>query len=261
MATAGSPLSQAIIASPLVDPKSGRLTTAGVQWVQTVGRIVGTAFNQQAQLQGPIAPTAVLSVRGVPLATILANISNASVVQAAGIDFTLPYLNKNINNIPDAGPNFPLTGGAEAFEAFIASLPGPGQVLVYNGTQWIPTTLAAGGVTQIVAGTNITILPVGGTGAVTINGAAAGTSYIKGTVTVNGGGALSGTFRGTGAVAGATTAMAAIASAPSLISLCTTNPVNVAADVVSANTVEVQVTLPNIGVGWNNITFQVVVFP
>ena len=71
----------------------------------------------------------------------------------------------------------------------------------------------------------------------------------------------SGTFIGSGTVTGATTAMAAIASAPGLLALCTTNQCTWNADVVSANTVEVQVTLPNIGPTWGNIAFNIVVFP
>lgn len=63
--------------------------------------------------------------------------------------------------------------------------PTTGQVLEWNGTNWVPATIAAGGVTQIVAGTNVTIDPVGGTGAVTINatgGGGGGSSSVAGTV-------------------------------------------------------------------------------
>lgn len=46
--------------------------------------------------------------------------------------------------------------------------PGLGNGLIWNGTTWAPGAIQAG-VTQIVAGTNVTISPAGGTGAVTIN--------------------------------------------------------------------------------------------
>lgn len=49
------------------------------------------------------------------------------------------------------------------------SAPTSGQVLEWNGSNWVPATPAAGGVTSIIAGTNVTINPVGGTGDVTIN--------------------------------------------------------------------------------------------
>ena len=65
------------------------------------------------------------------------------------------------------------------------SAPTSGQVLEWNGTNWVPATPAPGGVTQIVAGTNVTIDPVGGTGAVTINaagGGGGGSNAVAGTV-------------------------------------------------------------------------------
>ena len=51
------------------------------------------------------------------------------------------------------------------------SAPSVGQTLKWDGTNWVPSDDNEG-VTQIVAGSNITIDPVGGTGAVTINAAA-----------------------------------------------------------------------------------------
>jgi hypothetical protein len=48
-----------------------------------------------------------------------------------------------------------------------------GNVLTSNGTNWI-SQAATGGVTQIIAGTNVTISPSGGTGAVTINASGGG---------------------------------------------------------------------------------------
>lgn len=48
------------------------------------------------------------------------------------------------------------------------NLPGSGNVLAWNGTAWAPTALGTT-VSQIIAGTNISISPGGGTGVVTIN--------------------------------------------------------------------------------------------
>jgi hypothetical protein len=65
---------------------------------------------------------------------------------------------------------------ASAAGAPVALAPGSnGQYLTANsactsGLEWV--TASAGGVTQIVAGTNVTISPVGGTGAVTVNATA-----------------------------------------------------------------------------------------
>ncbi len=48
------------------------------------------------------------------------------------------------------------------------TLPGVGNGLIWNGSAWAPGAVQPG-VTQIIAGTNVSISPFGGTGAVTIN--------------------------------------------------------------------------------------------
>jgi hypothetical protein len=186
-----------------------------------------------------------------------------------------------------------INGGAD-----ITLVTNQGAVVFFDGVNWAALTSIAGSggtITDVVAGTGLTgggssgsvtlalATPVsvadGGTGTaspglvagsgINVTGswpdqtiAATGTAYIKGTVTVtSSNGHASGTFTGSGTVTGATTSMAAIASAPALISLCTTNQVTWVADVVSANTVEVQVSLPAIGPTWGNISFLIVCFP
>lgn len=264
------PLSSAIIQSALVDPKTGKLTPAGLQWVQTVGRITNSAFTQAGALQGPIASTSVFLVKGVTLAAILANLDPTGIMTSLGIDFSRVYTNQAVKYIADSSPAFPLAGGAAAYAALIGSAPALGNVLEYNGTSWEPVAPSAAvgslngltGAVTLVAGSGITLnLNTPAAGDIQIVNSSAGTAYLKGSVVVACGGAMSGTFRGTAALAGAGIAMAAVASCPSLISLCTTNPVNWACDVLSAGNVEVQVTVPNIGVGWGNLTFEVVVFP
>lgn len=254
-------LSANLLQSPLVDPKTGRMGFEWVKWfqgLQSAQKTVVTSFNESGQLAAVISTASTISGRGGTVGSILGNIGDTGIVLAAGVDFANAYANKDTDHIAD-GTGSPLAGGKEAYTVLIASSPSLDQVLQWNGTDWVPVTLAAGGVTQIIAGTNVTVSPAGGTGAVTVNASAG--AYLKGTVSVAVSG-LSGTFRGTGTVTGATTSMSVAASSPGLVGLCTTNPVNVTADVASANTVEVQVTLPNIGVTWGpTLTFYVTVFP
>ncbi len=56
-----------------------------------------------------------------------------------------------------------------------STAPSTGQALVWNGTSWAPGNVS-GGVTRIVAGTNVTVSPTGGTGEVTINSTGGGLS-------------------------------------------------------------------------------------
>ena len=52
--------------------------------------------------------------------------------------------------------------------------PASGQALVWNGTNWVPGSVASGGVNKIIAGTNISISPTNGLGDVTINSTGGG---------------------------------------------------------------------------------------
>lgn len=55
-------------------------------------------------------------------------------------------------------------------------LPGSGQALIWNGTEWAPETIVIPpqGVTRIIAGNNISINPISGTGEVTITATSSG---------------------------------------------------------------------------------------
>ena len=252
-----SVVSSTIITGQIVD-RQGKLTPAAIYWFQQIGRTINASFDNASNFQGFIGGNASLTLRGVPLAQILANIDNTGVVTSNGIDFARIYQNQNINFIAD-GTGSPIAGGKAAFAALIASAPTANDFLMYNGTDWVPALLpvatdSALGIVQ-PDGTTITIA------AGVISATPSGPGYLKGTVSVVASG-TSGTFTGTGTVTGATTAMAAVASdSGSLIALCGTTQVGWVADVTSADTVEVQVTLPNIGPTWGTIAFNVVVFP
>lgn len=79
------------------------------------------------------------------------------------------------------------TSSGAALNAMLPSQTGnAGKVLGTNGTDplWVDQA-AGGGVTQIIAGTNVTIDPVGGTGAVTINASGSGSTVIGQTQSVS----------------------------------------------------------------------------
>lgn len=64
----------------------------------------------------------------------------------------------------------------ELLSDVVVTSPSNGDTLVYNSTTktWNNGAGGGGAVTQIIAGTNVTISPVGGTGAVTINSSGSG---------------------------------------------------------------------------------------
>lgn len=83
-------------------------------------------------------------------------------------------------------------------------------LIAFDGTNWSAAIdSASGGVSQIIAGTNITISPSGGTGVVTINAASSGAGYVKGTVSIGPVGGA-GTYTGSGTVTGATVGSAVL---------------------------------------------------
>ena len=65
----------------------------------------------------------------------------------------------NFPSNPSAGQTFPATNGI---------------TYTYDGEKWVSNGGAGTGVTQIVAGNNVTISPTGGTGVVTVNSTGGG---------------------------------------------------------------------------------------
>lgn len=125
---------------------------------------------------------------------------------------------------------------------------------------------AGSGVSQIIAGTNVTISPAGGTGAVTINSSGGSAGYIKGTgnITVNSSNPAGNIYFASATVTGAAVGNAVLVS-PTSTTLassiwCTYNGV-----VTSANTVQVSIyyptNFPNPGVTLLNVGVDIVVFP
>ena len=85
MATSGPVLSSTIIQTPIVDPKTGRLTAPAQQWFMNTGRIINEAFDQQTQFKGQIGSTAILAGRSAGLTDMLQNISDTGNVAADAI--------------------------------------------------------------------------------------------------------------------------------------------------------------------------------
>ncbi len=124
------------------------------------------------------------------------------------------------------------------------SIPGNGfGIVFFDGESWwadaTPVSGGGSGVSQIIAGTDITISPPGGTGAVTINASGAGGSYLKSGVTFGpeGGG---GTFTASSTVPGATVG-SAVLIAPNNSTQANLFS-NMSAWVSAPNTVTAQVT-------------------
>ena len=123
---------------------------------------------------------------------------------------SLPWYATFLNYGAGTATLTPITGTI-AYQGNLAaaSMPvsqGCAAVVAYDGTNfWAELVPNIGNVvTQIIPGTNVTISPTSGVGAVTINATGSGgTSYIKGTVTIGPQGSA-GTYTASGTVTGAT---------------------------------------------------------
>lgn len=101
--------------------QDGKAVYAFTKWMQSVGQTVNGNFDPKGNFQGPIGIRATIGGRST-LASIVQFISDGGVVQANGIDFALPYLNKDTDHIAD-GLGSPLEGGKVAFTALVTSPP------------------------------------------------------------------------------------------------------------------------------------------
>lgn len=119
-AGAGSVVSSTTPNGRLVD-SDGKATFALLKWMQGVGSTVNSGFDPQGNYQGPIGLFATIAGRQT-LASIIANIGTDGIVQAAGIDFAIPYANKDTDHITD-GTGHPLAGGKAAEIALVIAPP------------------------------------------------------------------------------------------------------------------------------------------
>lgn len=148
--------------APIVD-KEGKPTFPFLKVLQDLDVRIYNSTNELGQLDGTTAPGAVIT---------------------------------STDNISD-GAGSPLAGGRKAYTVLIASSPTTGQVLEWDGTDWVPYTLPAAPVTKIIAGTGITVSPGSGLGDVTVNAIPVAAGYSLG-------GSLANVVIGAGAGAGAT---------------------------------------------------------
>lgn len=191
--------------APIVD-QGGNASYTFLKSLQDFNTRITNIANAQGQLLG----SAQLSVRNIALSTLLKNIDANGIILGPGIDFTRPYLNKTTDNITD-GTGHPLAGGKTAYTALVTSGPMTGQVLEWNGTAWLPATLAANvssldgitGAVNLVAGSGITISDnTPSPGKITIAGTAVSGSYVKGSISIGPAGGA-GTLTASGTITGA----------------------------------------------------------
>jgi hypothetical protein len=123
--------------TPLIDKSTGQISFTWIKWFQGVQQAINAAFNQQGQFDGNLGADATIANRNGTILFILHNIDDTGVVTAAGIDFARSYLNKDTDHIAD-GLGSPLAGGKIAYAAMVTSIPIEGQILVFDGDNWLP---------------------------------------------------------------------------------------------------------------------------
>lgn len=122
---------------PITNP-DGSPNWTWVKWFQGVQQTINAAFDQQGNFDGSLGVDTFLVGRpATTLAIILGNISDLGLVLGPGIDFAQPYTNKDTDHIAD-GTGHPLAGGKVAYAALVLSGPAAGQILGFNGVDWVP---------------------------------------------------------------------------------------------------------------------------
>ena len=128
----------AILRSPIVQ-QDGTLNDTGIQQFRIWGTQLQNGLDQIGNFIGNLQPSVQIVGKSGTVGTITQNINATGVVTANGIDFALPYLNKDTDHIAD-GTGSPLAGGKAAYRALVANAPISGNVLEWDGTnwQWVP---------------------------------------------------------------------------------------------------------------------------
>lgn len=143
----------ATVRSAIVDPKSGMASWQFLKVLQDWDQRITNSLNALGQLIGTVAPEVIIA---------------------------------STDQISD-GTGHPLAGGKEAYIALVTSSPALGDVLEWNGSQWVPTALPvppAPPVTKLIAGTNITLTPPTGLGNVIIDAAGSAGSILTATASI-----------------------------------------------------------------------------
>lgn len=157
----------------------------GIVWstpsIDTLSQVLaaGNSASNDINLTGTVYSTVVKATDIKDIGNSAGTTGQVLGKASGGIQWTtlaIPTLQQVLNSNNSASENINLVGTITAstikptnITDFASSNGTTGQVLTKGtaGIQW--TTFAPGGVTQIIAGSNVTISPAGGTGVVTIN--------------------------------------------------------------------------------------------
>jgi hypothetical protein len=123
--------------TPLIDKSTGLMSLNWIKWFQGIQQAVNASFDQQGNFDGNLGPAATIGNRSATILVILHNIDDNGIVTANGIDFARNYLHKDTDHIND-GTGFPLAGGKVAYAAMVNSAPTAGEILVFDGSNWLP---------------------------------------------------------------------------------------------------------------------------
>jgi hypothetical protein len=136
------------------------ISTSGT--IYLVGPTISTSSISADEFIGPLTGSVTGNTNGTHTGPVIGNVTGDVSGNVTG-DVNGTLTGNVLGQVSDISNHF-LRGLADVS----STPPGLGNGLIWNGTTWAPGAVQAG-VTQIVAGSNITVSPLGGTGAVTIS--------------------------------------------------------------------------------------------